>query len=101
MFKFLGFGQVTGLEAWTIVLVATALALIIGWVIDLVTEQTGFGVFGNSFVCLLGIMVALIVFQHYVGELSVARLPLVVAFASASVTVHMFMLIYVRRALKL
>ncbi len=101
IFKMLGFGQVTDLEAWTLLLAATALSLIVGWVLDMIAEQLGFGIFGNAALCMLALSVSLLAFQHYVGELSLQRLPLIMAFATASVTIHMFGLIFLRRALRL
>jgi uncharacterized membrane protein YeaQ/YmgE (transglycosylase-associated protein family) len=101
MFKMLGFGFVNDLEAWTIILVAIALSLIVGWVLDMVTERMGFGIFGNAAICLLGICVALVVFRTYIGEISVQRLPIVLAAATLSVLLHIFTMIFLRRALKL
>jgi hypothetical protein len=101
LFKMLGFGQLNGLEAWTIVLAAGALVLIIGWILDLVAERVGFGIFGNAAICLLGICVALVTFRTYVGDVNFARLPMVTGAATLSVVLHMFTLIFVRRALKL
>jgi hypothetical protein len=101
LFKMLGFGQVSEVEAWTIVLAAVALALIVGWILDLVAEHVGFGIFGNAAICLLGIGVALIVFRTYVGDVNLGRLPLVMGAATLSVVVHLFTLIFLRRALRL
>jgi hypothetical protein len=36
MLKMMGFGDVNSTEAWTIMLAAIALALIVGWLLDLV-----------------------------------------------------------------
>jgi hypothetical protein len=101
LFKMLGFGQVNSLEAWTIVLVAIALALIVGWVVDMIADRIGFGILGNALICVLGIAVALVAFRTYVGDVNVVRLPMVVGAATLSVVVHMYALIFVRRALKL
>jgi hypothetical protein len=101
MFKILGFGDVTWLEAWTISLAAVALSMIVGWVIDVVTDEVGFGVFGNTFICLVAIAVALVSYGAHIGELSVSALPLIMGAATASVVVHMFILIYLRRTFKL
>jgi hypothetical protein len=101
MFKMMGFGQITSLEAWTIALTAIAIALLVGWIIDLVSERIGFGVFGNAVVCLVALGVSLIAFRHYLGEISVARLPLVMGCATLSVMVHMCGLIYFRRVTRL
>jgi hypothetical protein len=101
MFKMLGFGDLNSLESWTVIFAAIALALIVGWLLDLVADQIGFGIFGNAFVCLLGIAVGLILFRHYLGEVSIARLPLAIGVCGASVIAHMFVLIFLRRTLKL
>ncbi|MGL4240980.1 MAG: hypothetical protein ACRCTI_07700, partial [Beijerinckiaceae bacterium] len=90
MFKMLGFGDVTVFEAWTIALVAVALSLIVGWILDLVSEKVGFGIFGNAVVCLLAIMVSLVVFRTYIGDVSMARLPMAMGAATLSVLLHMF-----------
>jgi uncharacterized membrane protein YeaQ/YmgE (transglycosylase-associated protein family) len=101
MLKLLGFGDLNSTETWTIMLSAFALALIVGWLLDLVADRIGFGIFGNAAVCLLGIAVGLLVFQRYFGEMNVQRLPSVIGVATASVVVHIFTLIYLRRTLRL
>jgi hypothetical protein len=101
LFKMLGFGDVNSLEAWTIVLAALAMALIIGWILDLVAARIGFGILGNAVVCLLGIGVALVTFRTYIGDVNLSRLPIVMGAATLSVVLHMFTLIFLRRALKL
>jgi hypothetical protein len=101
MFKMLGFGDINSTEAWTIMLAAVALALLVGWLTDMIASRMGFGIFGNALVCLLAIGVGLIVFRNYFGDVSVQRLPLAVGFGTASVIVHMFVLIFLRRTLRL
>ncbi len=101
MFKMLGFGDLSSLEIWTIMLVAIALSLIVGWVLDLVAEHIGFGIFGNAAICMLGLAMSLVTFRHYVGEPTVARLHMVLAFATVSVILHMMVLITARRLMKL
>jgi uncharacterized membrane protein YeaQ/YmgE (transglycosylase-associated protein family) len=101
MFKLLGFGDLSSTEAWTVGLAAVALALIVGWLLDLIADHIGFGIFGNAVICLLGIAVGIWLFRTYVGEVSMQRLPMVMGVAAASVIVHMFVLIFLRRALKL
>ncbi len=101
MFKMLGFGDVSSLESWTILLVATALALIIGWLLDLVADHMGFGILGNALIAVIGICVALVAYRTYVGEISVGVLPMVMGAATLSVLIHFLAFFYFRRALKL
>lgn len=101
MFKMLGFGDVTSVEAWTIGLAAVALALIVGWLLDMITDRIGFGIFGNGAICLLGISAGLVFFRSYIGEVSVQRLPMIMGVAAVSVVLLMFVLIFLRRVLKL
>jgi hypothetical protein len=101
MFKLLGFGDVNSTEAWTIMLAAIGLALVVGWLLDMIADRMGFGIIGNGVVCLLGIAVGLVVFKNYIGEISVQRLPTIIGFGAASVVVHMFTLIFLRRTLRL
>jgi uncharacterized membrane protein YeaQ/YmgE (transglycosylase-associated protein family) len=101
MFKMMGFGDVNSVEAWTIMLAAIALSLIVGWLLDMIAEHIGFGIFGNAAIALIGAAVGLIVFRNYVGEVSGGRLPIVIGFAMSSVVVHMFVLVMLRRMLRL
>jgi hypothetical protein len=101
MFKILGFGDVTALEAWTIGLAALALSMIVGWVVDMLTEHVGFGVFGNAFVCLVAIGLGLLFYGVHIGELNLAGLPMIMGVTTASVVFHMILLVYLRRRLKL
>jgi uncharacterized membrane protein YeaQ/YmgE (transglycosylase-associated protein family) len=101
MLKMLGFGDLNSTEGWTILLAAMALAVIVGWLLDAITERIGFGIFGNAVVCLLGIAVGMLVFQRYFGEVSINKLPSIIGVATASVVVHMFTLIFLRRTLRL
>jgi hypothetical protein len=101
MFKTLGFGDLSSIEIWTVSLVAVALSLIVGWVLDLIAEHIGFGIFGNALICMLALAMSLIAFRHYVGDPTVARLHMVMAFGTASVVLHMAVLITARRLLKL
>jgi hypothetical protein len=101
MYKFLGFGDINSTEAWTITLAAIGLALIVGWLLDMIADRMGFGIFGNGFICLLGIAVGLVVFKTYIGEITVQRLPMIIAVGAASVVVHLFTLVFLRRTLKL
>jgi uncharacterized membrane protein YeaQ/YmgE (transglycosylase-associated protein family) len=101
MWKMLGFGDLNSTESWTIMIAAVALALIVGWLLDMVADRVGFGIFGNGVICLLGIAVGLLLFQRYIGEINVQRLPSVIGVATASVVFHMFTLIFLRRTLRL
>jgi hypothetical protein len=101
MFKILGFGDVTMLEAWTIALAAVALSMIVGWVIDTIAEKIAFGVFGNGLVCIGAIMVSLLIFRGHFGDLSLAALPVIMGLATASVVFHVYTLIFFKRVLKL
>jgi uncharacterized membrane protein YeaQ/YmgE (transglycosylase-associated protein family) len=101
MFKILGFGDVTMLEAWTIMLAAVALSMIVGWVIDTIAEKVAFGVFGNAAVCIGALMVSLLIFRGHFGELSVTALPIIMGLATASVVFHIYSLIFLKRVLKL
>jgi hypothetical protein len=101
MLKMMGLGQITPLEAWTLGLSAVALALIVGWILDMTTDRIGFGVLGNAVICILGLSMSLIFFRHYIGEITVVRLPQIMAIGTLSVMVHMFGLIFIRRVLKL
>lgn len=101
MFKMLGFGDVSSLEWWTILLVGTAMALIIGWLLDIVADRVGFGIFGNALIAVLGTCVALVAYRNYVGDIGVNVLPMVMGAATLSVVIHFFVIFYLRRALKL
>jgi hypothetical protein len=101
MLNMMGLGQITSLEAWTLFLAASAIALLTGWVIDMVAERTGFGVFINAVICIIALCVALVTFRRYIGEVSPERLPMIIGTATISVMVHMFGLIFIRRVLRL
>jgi uncharacterized membrane protein YeaQ/YmgE (transglycosylase-associated protein family) len=101
MFKMLGFGDLSSAEAWTIGLAAVALAMIVGWLLDLIADHIGFGIFGNAVICLLGMAGGIWMFRNYVGEITMQRLPMIMGAAAGSVIVLMFAMIFLRRALKL
>lgn len=101
MFKMLGFGDLNSTEAWTVMLAAIALALLVGWLLDLVAAHIGFGILGNGFITLLGIAVGLVMYRNYMGEITLHNLTMVIAAATASVVLHLYVLIFLRRTLKL
>jgi hypothetical protein len=101
MFKMLGFGDLNTLEVWTVALSGIALVMIVGWLVDMIAGRIGFGVFGNAIISLFGLVVALVLFRTYVGEVSLTRLPTVMGAATASIVFHIFTLIFLRRALRL
>jgi ABC-type branched-subunit amino acid transport system permease subunit len=101
MMKMLGFGDINSLEWWTIVLSGTAIALIVGWLLDLVVGRTGFGILGNALIAVLGSCVALVAYRNYIGEVGVGVLPMVMGAVTVSVVAHFFLLFYLRRVLKL
>jgi uncharacterized membrane protein YeaQ/YmgE (transglycosylase-associated protein family) len=101
MWKLVGLSHLSDSELYLLLLVAVCCALAVGWIMDLIMDHVGFGIFGNAGVALLGMYVGLYLYNTYYGKLTSPDIFMVLSFTIASVMVHLVVLSVLRRVLRL
>jgi len=101
MLKLIGLAHLSDKELFLLALVATCCCFAVGWIMDMIMDKVGFGIFGNAAVAMLGIQVGLYAYSNHYGSMTSPNLQLVIAFIVASVMLHLVGLSIVRRVLRL
>ncbi len=101
MAKLIGLSHLSDSEYWTLVLIAVILSLVVGYVTDMIMGRLGWGVFGNSFICMMGIVVGLFTYNRYYGRMTSPDITMVSGFAIASVMLHLVALTIIKRVFRL
>jgi uncharacterized membrane protein YeaQ/YmgE (transglycosylase-associated protein family) len=101
MSKLIGLTHLSDNEYYTLLLVAVIISLVVGYVTDMIMGRLGWGVFGNSFICMLGIVVGLYGYNRFYGRMSSPDITIVSAFAIASVILHLVSLTIIKRVFRL
>ncbi len=101
MLKIIGLAHLSNKELFLLALIAICVCFTIGWVMDMVLEKSGSGIFGNAVVAMLAILVGLYVYNNHYGTLTSPDLKMVTAFLVASVMVHLVGLSVIKRYLRL
>jgi uncharacterized membrane protein YeaQ/YmgE (transglycosylase-associated protein family) len=101
MAKLIGLSHLSNSEYWTLVLIAVIISLMVGYITDMIMNRHGFGVFGNSFICMLGIVVGLAAYHKFYGRMSSPDITIVSGFAIASVMLHLVSLTILKRVFRL
>ena len=101
MWKFAGLSHLSDKELFLIALIGICASFAIGWIMHLIMDRVGFGIFGNAFISLLGLFLGASAYSHYYGRLNSPNLPVLMTFLVASVMLHLVVLSVLRRLLRL
>ena len=101
MLKFAGLTHLSDKELFLIALIAVCCSFAVGWVMHLIMDRSGFGIFGNAFIAMLGIFLGVSAYSHYYGRLTSPNLFVLMSFVIASVMLHLVVLSVLRRVLRL
>ncbi len=101
MLKIIGLAHLSDKELFLLTLIAICCCFMVGWIMDMVMEKIGFGIFGNAVVALFAILVGLYGYNNHYGSMTSPDLKMVIAFLVASVMVHLVGLSVIRRLLRM
>jgi uncharacterized membrane protein YeaQ/YmgE (transglycosylase-associated protein family) len=101
MWKLVGLSHLSTNEQLLIVLVAICASLTVGWIMDMIMGPTGFGLFGNAIVAIVGIVVGTWVYHHYLGSMKSPDIARLMGVIIASVMLHLVLCSVLRRVLRL
>jgi hypothetical protein len=101
MLKIIGLAHLSNKELFLVAIIATCCCFVVGWIMDMVMEKIGFGIFGNAVVAMIAILVGLYGYNNHYGSMTSPDLKIVMAFLVASVMVHLVGLSVIRRVLRL
>jgi hypothetical protein len=99
MLAALGFGYFPADYVTILIVVGCIGAAAMGWLTDMLMRDAGVGIIGNSLVALGGMALTLLVWNRYVGPVTVAE-PLVVITAMAAAIVALLMAIALLKQLR-
>ncbi len=101
MLKLIGLAHLSDKELFLVALIATCCCFAVGWIMDMIMEKVGFGIFGNAVVALFGIFVGLYAYNNHYGSMTSPNLKIVMAFLVASVMLHLVGFSVLRRVLRM
>jgi ABC-type branched-subunit amino acid transport system permease subunit len=101
MWTLAGLAHLSDQEHYLLLLIAVCCAFAVGWIMDMIMGRVGFGIFGNAGVTLIGIFVGLMTYHNYYGRMTSPEISVVIAFAIASVMLHLVVLSVMRRMMRL
>jgi uncharacterized membrane protein YeaQ/YmgE (transglycosylase-associated protein family) len=101
LLAYLGLTHLNNQDIWLLLLVAICLSIALGWVMDLIMRNVGFGTFGNCFISLLGIVVGLAGYHYLYKAYSLRNMPITLFFVVGSIMSLLLILSWLRRVLKL
>jgi uncharacterized membrane protein YeaQ/YmgE (transglycosylase-associated protein family) len=101
MWKLVGLSHLSTNEQLLIVLVVICASLTVGWVMDMIMGPSGFGLFGNAIVAIIGIVVGVWVYGNYLGSLKSPDMTRMMGAIIASVMLHLVVFSVLRRVLRL
>ncbi|MCP8938671.1 hypothetical protein NK718_09110 [Alsobacter sp. SYSU M60028] len=96
--RYLGLGLYSAETLGWILFVIACSSLIAGWVCDAVLDELGFGLFGNAFLCFIGMTIGLIAWNLNVS-LMTTNAVMVIGIAAAAAFGCVFACAGVRRAM--
>jgi ABC-type branched-subunit amino acid transport system permease subunit len=101
MWNLAGLSHLTDKEHYLLLVIAICCSFAVGWIMDLIMGRVGFGIFGNAGVTMVGIFVGLMIYNNYYGRLTSPEISMAIAFAIASVMLHLVVLSVMRRVMRL
>jgi uncharacterized membrane protein YeaQ/YmgE (transglycosylase-associated protein family) len=101
MWKLVGLSHLSTNEGLLILLVAICASLTVGWIMDMIMGPTGFGLFGNAIVAMIGIVVGVWVYHHFLGSMKSPDITRLMGTMIASVMLHLVVFSVLRRVLRL
>jgi uncharacterized membrane protein YeaQ/YmgE (transglycosylase-associated protein family) len=101
MWKLVGLSHLSTNEQLLVLLVAICGSLTVGWIMDMIMGPTGFGLFGNAIIAMIGIVVGIWVYHHYLGSMKSPDITKMMGVIIASVMLHLVACSVLRRVLRL
>jgi uncharacterized membrane protein YeaQ/YmgE (transglycosylase-associated protein family) len=101
MWKLIGLSHLSSNEQILVLLVAVCACLTVGWIMDMIMGPTGFGLFGNAVVALIGVVVGVWFYHRYLGSMTSPDITKMMGTIIASVMLHLVVLSVLRRVLRL
>jgi hypothetical protein len=97
----MGLTHLNNTELALLMLLAVCFSIALGWAMDLIMRRVGFGIFGNSFICLLGIALGLASFIWVYRVYDPRTTIIVLLFVVGSIMALLMLLSWLSRVLKL
>jgi hypothetical protein len=101
MLQLIGLSHLSDKELLLLIFIAICCSLAIGWITDMIMRRIGFGIFGNAFICMFGILMGLAAYNRYYGRMTSPEPMIVMAFALTSVMLHLVVISVLRRVLRM
>ena len=101
MLQLIGLSHLSDKELLLLVFIAICISLAVGWVVDMIMRRVGFGIFGNAFICIFGIMLGLGLYNRYYGRMTAPEPMMVMAFALTSTMFLLITISVLRRMLRM
>jgi uncharacterized membrane protein YeaQ/YmgE (transglycosylase-associated protein family) len=101
MMQLIGLSHLANKELLLLALIGTCASFAVGWIMHLIMRQVGFGIFGNTFICGLGILTGLFLYNRFYGRLTSPDIVMVLTFVTVAVMTLLVTLSITRRVLKL
>ncbi|MFM9973322.1 MAG: hypothetical protein ACKVON_01955 [Beijerinckiaceae bacterium] len=101
MLQLIGLSHLANKELFLLALIATCASFAVGWIMDLIMRNVGFGNFGNTFICLMGILGGLFLYNRFYGRLASPDIAMVMIFVIGTVMILLVILSITRRFLRM
>ena len=101
MLQLIGLSHLSDKELLLLVFIAICCTLVFGYITDMIMRSIGFGIFGNTFISMSGILVGLAAYNRYYGRLTAPDVGMVMAFVLTSIMLHLIVLSVLRRVLRM
>jgi uncharacterized membrane protein YeaQ/YmgE (transglycosylase-associated protein family) len=101
MFALAGLGHLSDKEIWLIAIIVMCGSFLIGWAFDSIMGRQGFGLIGNSLLAAFAVWVGAWTYNRYFGSFRSPDMKIVLAVIFGSVVLHLLVLNFLRRFLRL
>jgi hypothetical protein len=101
MLQLIGLSHLSDKELLLLIFIAICCSLAVGWIMDLIMRRIGFGIFGNAFVCMFGILLGIGLYNRFYGRMTSPEPMMVMAFALTSIMLSLVILSLLRRMLRM
>ena len=97
----MGLAHLDTRDLYSLLLIAICASFAIGWIMDLIMRNVGFGAIGNSIVSLLGIGAGLALYQRTYGNVGTPNVFVLLTYIVGTVMATLVLCSNLRRFLKL
>jgi uncharacterized membrane protein YeaQ/YmgE (transglycosylase-associated protein family) len=101
MLQLIGLSHLSDKELLLLLFIAICFSLAVGWIIDMIMRRIGFGIFGNAFICMFGVMLGLGLYNRFYGRMTSPEPMMVMAFALTSIMLLLVVISVLRRVLRM